>query len=147
MTYPHRITVAIPDLLRDDFRHLEGAWGESVADLHAARPLTKQDALGAKYAAFSTVCTDNLLNKAGTGIVERPDYDVADENGNYKIDLAAAQRARDALVIWTKGLDPEPAPEASATTITAIVTPYSTSVQDVQEAIALMGLTQIPQAA
>ena len=151
------LTVACPELDRDDATHMGvlHGWvaGSSPAAWQGAFSPQMQDADGNLYrffshAAVSQETIDLLLAALEMADLQRPPMDVPDEDGNYTINLAGANRAHDKLRgnVWMPATpDPEtsempanPVPQIDGTKIVAVVGMKGT------DALAAMGLTPLP---
>lgn len=97
----HTATKVCPEALYPDYQELEGCWGLSPADHKVSRTPSYQDEDGNLYYVMSGQCSDALLNRAASRTVERPAHDTPDEEGSYQIDLVAAQRAADVVVVYS----------------------------------------------
>lgn len=131
--YIHRVTAACPESMAQDANQLAACFGENLNDIYTYSDTKYQDSQGNIYRVMSTVATENLLIKHGSGQVTRPDFDV-----DSVLDLVAAQRALDAVVISSVDVDGNVVvPKASPTTLVAVVD------LPPMEAIEKMGLIQI----
>lgn len=88
-----RLTIACPEALIPDARHLAMILGYGPADADTYREPTWQDAQGHRYAVASTLVWGAFFENA-TSPLTRPEWD-ADEI----VDMDAAARAQDAVVL------------------------------------------------
>ena len=150
------LTVACPEASRDDaiqMRLLHGRVnGQSPSELMDTFQAQYQDAAGNFYRILSAPigqgAVDNMLEALQYANLQRPPMDVPDENGNYTINMAAANRAHDMLRgnVWMPATpDPEtgempdnPVPQVAPDRIVAVVGMKGT------DALAAMGLQAIP---
>ena len=147
------LTVACPEADRDDATQMGivHGWiaGQSPAEWEGAFTPQMQDAQGNLYrffshAAVSRSVIDMMLASLDMADLQRPPQDVPDENGNYRINMAGANRAHDKLRgnVWmpatpdpvTGETPPNPVPQVGAGKIVAVVGMKGT------EALAAMGL-------
>lgn len=99
--YAHTVTAACPSALRDDANQLAACLGGSMADLQTyGEPRYERE--GVYYSVMSTAATDKLL-QASQMPVQRPAFD-----SDNVIDLVAAQRALDAVLIVTEQTPAQP---------------------------------------
>ena len=108
-----RLTVACPEALRDDANQLAMLLAEGAADASTYDALNWQDAAGNLYACASFVASREWIEGA-TGPLQRPEWDTEEI-----IDMAAAARAQQALVVWMGGDDPVPHASPDALTVVA----------------------------
>jgi len=150
------LTVACPEATRSDaiqMRLVHGmSVGQSASELMDTFSAQYQDAQGNLYRVLSTPASqtaiDMMLASLQYADLQRPEQDVPDENGNYIINMAGANRAHDMLRgnVWMPAQpDPEtgemplnPVPQVDATKIVAVVGMKGT------DAVAAMGLESIP---
>ena len=153
-----RLTIATPAAHLDDTRNLAVAlgWlnGYTPAEWEASFSAQYQDAEGNIFHVSSfNASTDWIATATTMGPVERPPQDVGtldEETGEYgapyRVNLTAARRAQDRLVIWQPAQpDPEsgempsnPVPQADSTNLVVVVGMKG------PEALAAMGLQSIP---
>jgi hypothetical protein len=126
-----RITVACPDALRADANNLAMVLAFGPADELTYGALNWQDADGNLYAAASFEARPEWIAGA-QGPLTRPAWDTEP----YTISMAAANRAQDALVLWSGEGD---IPQAALGKLTAIAG------MDGQAALAVMGLAAVEQ--
>lgn len=150
------LTVACPEADRDDaiqMRIVHG-WtnGQNPSELMDTFSAQYQDAQGNLYRLLSAPvdqsAIDNMLASLQMADLQRPPMDVPDENGNYLINMAGANRAHDKLRgnVWmpatpdpeTGEMPPNPVPQVGAGKIVAVVGMKGT------EALAAMGLQALP---
>lgn len=124
-TYTHRVTIACPESMMSDGNQLAACMGLSLADLNTFDGAHYQDEQGNRYAVCSAATTPRVLQAAAGNTIQRPAFDTGND-----INLTGANRALDALVIGAVLVVPDK--------ITAVVD------IDGQQAIAIMGLTSIP---
>ena len=151
------LTVACPEADRDDATQMGivHGWiaGQSPAEWEGAFTPQMQDADGNLYRFFSHAAVsrnviDNMLASLQMADLQRPPMDVPDENGNYLINMAGANRAHDKLKgnVWlpatpdpeTGEMPPNPVPQVGAGKIIAVVGMKGT------DALAAMGLQALP---
>ena len=153
-----RLTIACPEADRDDANQLAVClgWSEGWTPDEWQETFTAkyQDAQGNMYRVSSFNASANWIATATQmGPVERPPKDVGtldEETGEYGppyvVNLAAARRAQDRLVIWQPATpDPEtgempsnPVPQADHTNLVVVVGMKG------RDALAAMGLQDIP---
>lgn len=109
-----RITVACPASLMGNANQLAAALGGSLLDLETFRAPTWTNSQGNLFTVASLLMTTNWKDVPHTPI-ERPSWDV-----DGVIDLEAANRALEGMVIWREG-DKEAIPTAESTALTAII--------------------------
>lgn len=151
------LTVACPEADRDDATQMGivHGWvaGQSPAEWEGAFTPQMQDADGNLYRFFSHAAVsrhviDMMLASLQMADLQRPPQDVPDENGNYLINMAGANRAHDKLKgnVWmpatpdpeTGEMPPNPVPQVGAGRIVAVVGMKGT------EALSAMGLQALP---
>ena len=146
------LTVACPEADRDDATNLAVAlgWieGWTPAEWEHCFTAQYQDAQGNLYRIMSMPVKQSFIEAAvGMGPVPRPPQDIPDEEtGEYLVDLDAAHRAQDKLVIWlpatpdpeTGEMPPNPVPQVGADKLVAVVGMKGTA------ALAAMGLQSLP---
>ena len=121
-----RLTIACPELMRDDSNQLAMTLGYGPSDAETYVSLNWQDAGGNLYAVASLPVSDAFVSKAQSTL-SRPAWDV-----DNIIDMAAANRAQAALVF-------------SLTPVTAMPDQLTACVGDDGLAtLAAMGLVQVP---
>jgi hypothetical protein len=124
------MTVSCPDALRGPANALACVLGASIADANTYGPPTWQDAQGNLYACASVDVGEEWLAAAQQPLT-RPAWDTAQE-----IDMAAAAQAQGLINLWVgEGAPPLATPSA----LTVIVGMAGV------DAVAAMGLTQIPE--
>jgi len=153
-----RLTIATPAAHLDDTRSLAVAlgWinGYTPAEWEQSFSAQYQDAAGSIYHISSfEASTDWIATVTQNGPVERPTADVGtldEETGEYGtpyvVNLAAAHRAQERLVIWqpaqadseTGEVPDNPVPQVGADKIVAIIGMKG------PEALNAMGLQSIP---
>lgn len=127
------VTAAVPESLIDDANHLAMVLAEGPPDQGTYRINRQKD--GTQYAVSSFSATTEWLQLA-QGTLERPGWDNPEE-GPYIVNMAGAERAQDALFVWTMPTDPENTetpPQAEPGRITVIIGPSAL------EAVVMMGL-------
>lgn len=134
MIYQYRATKFCPESLYPNYQELEGAYGESLADWRVNRTATHRKN-GINYIIPSGQCTQGLVERHGSGEVDRPWYD---EEG--EIDLVKAQAGLDAVVLYTGS------ESVTGDTILVVLSPLEDEISAV-EAIAMLGLEAIPESA
>jgi len=87
--YNHRITLAAPALMIADANQLASCVGISPADVNTFQEAGWQDAEGNLYSVCSAQVTSRVLGLLGSGLVAP----------EWPVDMIAAQRAKDALVV------------------------------------------------
>jgi hypothetical protein len=145
------LTVATPEADRDDTTHLGIAlgWIEGFTPSEWERAFTSQwqDAEGNLYRVMSMPVRDTFVYAAvGMGPVERPpedvgtlDPDTGEYGAPYVVNLTAARRAQDKLVVWQpKPETDSPVPKVGADKIVAVVGMKG------REAITAIGLEPLP---
>ena len=95
--YLYTITARCPLALVDDANHLACVLGTSMTDLNT---YGAENFVG--YSVISFAAKIDTLQTVQSGILTRPEYDV-----NNEIDMEAAQRAFDAMVVFAPEEDPE----------------------------------------
>jgi hypothetical protein len=113
-----------------DANNLAMALGQGPHDAHTFREATYQDADGNLYAVASTLARPNFPTAAASPL-SRPEWDTEP----YTINMAGAERAQGALVVY----NPDAPATASPDTILAVIH------TDAKMAIELMGLTQVEE--
>lgn len=139
-----RITIATSEANLEDTRHLAVALGwvngyvpsEWEQSFHA----TYQDNQGNLFRVSSFEASPEWIQSVvAMGPIERPVDDVADENGNYVVDLDAAHRAQNRLVLWQNSdLEENPIPQVDQNNLVAIA-----GISGL-EALSAIGLYRIP---
>ena len=120
-----RLTIACPDVLRDDANNLAMALGYRPDDAGTYVGLNWQDADGNLYACASLIVSDTFTTAAQSGL-QRPSWDT-----DNIIDMDAARRAQAALIF-------------SLTPVTAMPDKLTACAGDHALAtLAAMGLTQV----
>jgi hypothetical protein len=122
-----RVTAACPDALRYDANNLAMVLAFGPADGLTYDALNWQDADGNLYAAASFEASEEWIAGA-QGPLTRPAWDTVP----YTINMAAANRAQDTLVLWAGEGD---VPQATLGKLTAVAG------MDGLAALAAMGLT------
>ena len=89
MSYDHRITLAAPASMIDDANELASCVGISPADANTFQEPGWHDSLGNLYSVCSLQVTGRVIGLLGGGLVAPA----------WHVDLVAAQRAKDAIVI------------------------------------------------
>jgi hypothetical protein len=153
-----RLTIATPTAHLDDTRNLAVAlgWinGYTPQEWEQSFSARYQDAQGNIFHVSSFEASTGWIATATTmGPVERPpqdvgtlDEDTGEYGAPYVVNLTAARRAQDRLVIWQPAQpDPEtgempsnPVPQASATNLVAVIGMKGPA------AVAAIGLQAIP---
>ena len=136
-----RLTAACPAAMIDDSNSLAMCLAFGPSDGNTYGPLNWQDAEGNLYAAASFEARPEWVTAAQSTLV-RPEWDTklesSDPSEPYVINMAGANRAQAALVFWVPSEEEPDAPQASTAALTAI------GGVDGLEALAMMGLTQVP---
>ena len=151
------LTVACPEADRDDATQMGivHGWlaGSSPAAWEGAFTPQMQDADGNLYRYFSAAVVsqrviDMMLAALEMADLQRPPMDVPDEDGNYLINMAGANRAHDKMRgnVWlptqpdpeTGEMPPNPVPQIDGTKIVAVVGMKG------RDALAAMGLQPLP---
>lgn len=96
--YTESVTIICPEPKIDNLNHLSGCWGLSLAD-YGYFTGTNYALDGTNYSVRHTVATGRLIAFLGEDLV-RPDFDVADEYGNYVLDLTKAAAAKANIVLF-----------------------------------------------
>lgn len=133
------LTVAAPEASRADATHMAivHGWlqGQTPEEWQGAFTSQRQDAEGNLYRVFSLpvgqAAIDGMLSLLQLANLQRPPMDTPDEDGNYLINMAAANRAHDMLRgnVWMPATaDPEtgqmpdnPVPQVTPDRIVAVV--------------------------
>lgn len=89
MSYDHRITLAVPASMIDDANALASCVGISPADVNTFQEPGWKDSKGNLYSVCSSQITVKVIGLLGGGLVVP----------EWPVDLLAAQRAKDAIVI------------------------------------------------
>ena len=89
MSYDHRITLAVPASMIDDANELASCVGISPADVNTFTEPGWKDSHGNLYSVCSSQVTGRVIGLLGGGLVAPA----------WPVDLAAAQRAKDAIVV------------------------------------------------
>jgi len=89
MSYDNRITLAVPASMISDANELASCVGISPADVNTFQEPGWKDSLGNLYSVCSSQVTGRVIGLLGGGLVAP----------EWPVDLMAAQRAKDALVI------------------------------------------------
>ena len=141
------LTVATPEASRDDATHMAivHGWlqGQTHAEWQGAFMSQRQDAEGNLYRVFSMPVADHVIDAMLALLdqenLQRPPQDEPDEDGNYVINMAAANRAHDMLRgnVWLAG--DTPVPQVDPSRLVAVVGLSGL------EALAAMGLEHTPQ--
>jgi hypothetical protein len=153
--YTIRATIACPEDMISDGNQFALAIGESMADDKTFGPVRWQDDLGNRYSVVSTVAVEHFPLIAQADIANLAAMRPWLEEG--AVDIAAAEAAQAALVVWSPKLaTPVPetdsetgtgeasfgelvlGPQATLGAITAVVHP------DPKQAIDWLGLSPIP---
>jgi len=151
------LTVICPEADRDDATQMGivHGWvsGQTPEEWQRAFTPQMQDSQGNLYRFFSHAAVsqdviDMMLAALELENLQRPPQDVPDENGNYTVNLAGANRAHDKLKgnVWTlEQPDPEtgempdnPVPQVASGKIIAVVGMKG------REALEAVGLQSIP---
>ncbi|TKA96897.1 hypothetical protein FAZ78_08990 [Cereibacter changlensis] len=127
-----RITIACPEALIADARHLAMVLGYGPADAETYREANWRDAAGNLYAVASTLVFDGFVGKATTAL-ERPDWD----EEPYAVNMAAARRSQAALVFIADPHAEGVVTAARPDKLTAI------PLDDPQAALALLGVSPV----
>ena len=125
-----RITLACPEGLIDDAKHLAMVTGYSAADADTFDSVEWEDASGNRYSAASILVFGDYIEKALSAL-ERPEWD-----GDNEVNMAAAQRAQ-AVVDFHAPDGETPTPQAAPDKITVVLG------DDTLASLAAMGLTKI----
>jgi len=89
MSYDHRITLAVPASMVDDANALASCVGISPSDVNTFLSPGWKDSQGNLYSVCSSQVTGRVIGLLGGGLVAP----------EWPVDLVAAQRAKDAIVI------------------------------------------------
>lgn len=111
-----RVTIICPEQMRDDANNLAAVLGFSAADLNTFGAPDYQDAMGNLYSVASTLARATFPSNATSALV-RPAWDASDEAVTYAVNMAGANRAQRALVIY----NPEAPVPANPSLLLAIV--------------------------
>ena len=125
-----RLTASAPEDLREDCNNLAMCLAFGPSDGNTYNALNWQDTNGNLYAAASFIALDHWIIAASQPL-QRPEWDT----DNF-INMAGAQRAQAAMVVWLGGDDP--IPQASPDKLTVVIG------DDGLAALAAMGLTMVP---
>lgn len=127
-SWPLRVTIAVPASRKDDANDLAMVLGRGPADARTFTSDVWEDAAGNRYCLASTQARATFPSIASSTL-DRPEWD----DTPYKVNMAGANRAQDALVVYT----PQTPYQASPDKIVAVV--------DVPVAIAidLLGISQV----
>ena len=128
-----RITLACPEAHIPDARNLAAILGYGPQDAETFTEAAYQDANGTRYACASTLIFSTFVQTA-TSPLERPEWDAEP----YRVNMAGAARAQARVRLVDPAVSTEGAP-ADPESIVAIVG------DDAMAALALMGLTLIPE--
>lgn len=125
-----RLTVATPEASRTDATHMAvlHGWlqGQTPEEWLNAFTAQCQDDLGNLYRVFSMrvsqAAVDGMLALLEMADLQRPPQDEPDEDGNYVINLAGANRAHDMLRgnVWTADSE-TPTPQVDPSRLVAVV--------------------------
>jgi len=128
-----RLTAACPEALISDANNLAMCLALGPADGETYEvPCCWKDAVGNLYSAASWEASDAWI-AASQGTLIRPAWD---DTKPYIINMTAANRAQDALVVWVTG--PNPIPQAILGKLTVVAG------DDGPGSLLAMGLTPIP---
>jgi len=127
-SYVMRVTIACPIAMVDDANDLAMVLGEGPADGSTFGTFMCEDGDGAQYAVTSTVARA-IFPVAATSTLSRPAWDSAP----YTVNMAGAERAQAALVVYDPSDPVIPAPSR----ILAVIG------NDAGAALAVMGLTAL----
>lgn len=131
--YLYTITARCPLELVDDANHLACVLGTSMADLNT---YGNENFVG--YSVVSFAAKEDTLATVQIGSLTRPEFDTEEQ-----IDMEAAQRAFEAMVVLFPGLsdeegNPVDQPDYTGENLVAVVGTGP------MEAIQLLGLTPVP---
>lgn len=144
-----QITAVCPTALLDDTEHFAMVIGGGPAhagtfrNLNYLLPGTSVDAEGTGTCVVSNFPAGQWRVDLAMGTLERPDWD--DDPDNYLVNMTAANRVQDAMVIWWPGkvdgevTEVEP-PQAEPDKLTVYVG------VDPHQALALMGVARVDAA-
>jgi len=127
-----RVTIATPEVLRDEANQLALATGLSSADVKTFGEPQWQDATGNLYSLSSGIVSDMYPQIAASDLTDRCEATGADQT--------LAEAAQAVVVVWAPEYDEETgglvsaAPQATPTNIVAIIYP------DWRQAVEWMGL-------
>ena len=108
-----RLTAAAPEAMRDDCNSLAMCLAFGPSDGNTYNALNWQDANGNLYAAASFIALEHWIIAASQPL-QRPEWDTE----NF-VNMAGAQRAQAAMVVWLGGDDP--IPQASPDKLTVVI--------------------------
>lgn len=131
--YTQRLTLSVPEALVPQANQLALIVGESAADANTFAQANWQDEQGNLYAVCSTVAKPVVTSLLGTTL--KADNLPPHAEG---ADLAAAQQAMDAIVVYQPYNEQTPATQADPTHIVLAID-YAPIA-----ALKQMGLTQVP---
>lgn len=130
-----RMTFASPEGMIADVRELWKATAAEQTDIIAFATSPWRDAAGNLYALGSFEVAPEWVSMVQSPL-KRPAWDTPNDSGTYSVNLAAAERARNALALWLHHMEsatPLPNP-ANLTAIGGI---------DSRSALAMLGLTRV----
>jgi hypothetical protein len=98
------IPTAVPEALTADANQLAMVWGEGPADAQTWGDALFQDEAGNRYTVRHLWATENWIHRVKEDEPVNPEWDT-----EGIVDLAAAERAREALDVLTYDADADPA--------------------------------------
>ena len=101
-----RLTAACPADMIKDANSLAAVLAAGPADLHTYGMPSYRDGAGNLYAVASFEVSPEWVTAAQSPL-ERPAWD-GDDPFEYRVNLAGAERAQDALVVWMRNPDTPP---------------------------------------